>query len=155
MQQKMAQRLAGSKFRIINEQLYTCYSEEAVEMFTKEPSTFDIYHEGFRQQVSQWPTNPVDHFIEYLQKKPASTVVADLGCGEGKIAQKLHDKMTIYSFDLASPNQYVEACDIAHLPISCFIADVVIFSLSLMVTPTRPISTRSFTALRDPADAAR
>ena len=39
------------QFRYINEKLYTCSGEEAVEMFEQKPELFDVYHRGFSNQV--------------------------------------------------------------------------------------------------------
>lgn len=84
--------------------------------------------------MDQWPTNPVDVFIKYLESKDFKTVIADMGCGEAKIAQTLHKKLTIHSFDLAAPNQFIVACDIAHVPLPPATVDICIFCLSLMGT---------------------
>jgi hypothetical protein len=70
------------------------------------------YHEGFRHQVESWPTNPVDVMIDYLQSLPTSTVIADFGCGDAKIAHTL-TKHKVLSFDLVAKNDKVVACDIA------------------------------------------
>eukprot|EP00842_Homolaphlyctis_polyrhiza_P000335 jgi/Hompol1/1301/HPOL_004632-RA len=134
MQESMKRKLAGAKFRWINERLYTTHSDVAVELFKKQPELFQIYHEGFSSQVQDWPTNPVDIFIADLRKKPASTVIADMGCGVAQIAQTLHKKMTVHSFDLVAGNSFITACDIAHVPLSEKSCDVVIFCLSLMGT---------------------
>ncbi|KAJ3417519.1 25S rRNA (adenine645-N1)-methyltransferase [Chytridiales sp. JEL 0842] len=146
MQEKMKKSLAGGRFRMINEKLYTTSSEKAVELFTSEPETFEIYHEGFRAQVESWPLNPVDYYIGNLQKiKPANPplVIADLGCGEGALAQSLMalnppkgepQLYLVHSFDLASPNEYVVACDIKNLPLKNEEVNVAVFSLSLMGT---------------------
>jgi hypothetical protein len=68
------------------------------------------YHEGFRNQVQQWPENPVKIFIDYLKAHPKS-VVGDFGCGEAEIARTVSNK--VYSFDLQAANEYVTVCDIA------------------------------------------
>ncbi|KAI8913830.1 methyltransferase-domain-containing protein [Powellomyces hirtus] len=131
----MQRKLAGSKFRWLNEILYTKNSSEAVQIFGKTPELFDIYHEGFRSQTEAWPTNPVDGFLDYLRKKPAGTAVADMGCGDAKIARTLKaqkKKITVHSFDLVKRCDEVVACDIANVPLKAKSVDVVIFCLSLM-----------------------
>ena len=133
LQEKMQKKLAGSKFRWLNEKLYTCPSQEAISLFQEQPELFDIYHQGFASQVQDWPVNPNDIFIEYLTKKP-DLVVADMGCGEAKLAQALHEKLKIYSFDLVAANPFITACDIAHVPLKNASVDIVIFSLALMGT---------------------
>jgi ribosomal RNA-processing protein 8 len=54
LQLKMASKLSGSRFRWINETLYTAKSEESFQLFSKEPELFSIYHKGFASQVSHY-----------------------------------------------------------------------------------------------------
>lgn len=134
LQSKMQKKLAGSKFRWLNESLYTKESAESYKLFSQDPELFKIYHDGFATQVKEWPLNPVDIFAKYLEGKPKTTVVADMGCGVAQIAKTLHGKMTVHSFDLVAGNEYITACDIAHVPLKKSSVDVVIFALSLMGT---------------------
>ncbi|KAJ3326269.1 25S rRNA (adenine645-N1)-methyltransferase [Boothiomyces sp. JEL0866] len=133
LQEKYQKKLTGSKFRWLNETLYTTTSKNAVELFQKQPELFDIYHEGFSSQVEDWPTNPVDIYIDYLKQKK-DIVVADMGCGEAKLARELHTHLKIHSFDLVARNEFITACDIARVPLKKESVDVVIFCLSLMGT---------------------
>ena len=66
---KMTKQLESSRFRWINEQLYTTTGDEAVAIFSEDPNLFDIYHRGFTNQVKLWPVNPVDKIIEWLKKR--------------------------------------------------------------------------------------
>ncbi|KAJ3262028.1 25S rRNA (adenine645-N1)-methyltransferase [Boothiomyces macroporosus] len=133
LQEKYQKKLTGSKFRWLNETLYTTTSKNAIELFQKQPELFDIYHQGFSSQVEDWPTNPVDIYIDYLRQKE-NIVVADMGCGEAKIARELHQKLKIHSFDLVARNEFITACDISKVPLKKESVDVVIFCLSLMGT---------------------
>ena len=47
-------------------------------MFSKEPSLFETYHQGFRRQTLKWPANPVDVILKLLKKHP-KWQIADLG----------------------------------------------------------------------------
>eukprot|EP00117_Sycon_ciliatum_P036601 scpid43478/ scgid27528/ Ribosomal RNA-processing protein 8 len=132
LQEKLRSKLDSGRFRYVNEQLYTSTSREAVTLFKKEPKLFDIYHDGFASQVSKWPVNPVDGILAWLSKKPSSWTVADLGCGEAKIGRTA--QQTVHSFDLVAANDYVTACDMAHVPLDNNSVDVVVFCLSLMGT---------------------
>ncbi len=132
-QLKIQKKLAGSKFRWINEQLYTTQSEKSFELFQQQPDLFDVYHEGFKSQVEQWPVNPVDVFIQEL-RQVKDKVVCDMGCGEAQIAQTLHKQLKIHSFDLVAGNEFITACDIAKVPLPDESVDFVIFCLSLMGT---------------------
>jgi ribosomal RNA-processing protein 8 len=90
------------------------------------------YHRGFARQVELWPENPVDIFIAQLKELPKTLTVADMGCGDAKIAQNVEQK--VHSFDLAAPNKWVTACDVSKVPLGPKSVDVVIFCLALMGT---------------------
>jgi ribosomal RNA-processing protein 8 len=107
------------------------------------------YHTGFRSQVRSWPTNPVSYYISVLQKYPARTIVADLGCGDAALAKALLPKgVTVLSYDLVSDGRYVieaDVCERVPLPGSeglgdgmpegeGHVVDVVVCALSLMGT---------------------
>ena len=86
-------RLAGSRFRILNEEMYTTTSQNSFDKFSKNPELFEQYHRGFRRQVQFWEENPLDVIVQSLtqtymnKKKPC--VVADFGCGEAQLARDL------------------------------------------------------------------
>ncbi|RLV89461.1 25S rRNA [Spathaspora sp. JA1] len=102
LQQKMMAKLSGSRFRWINEQLYTISSESALDLIKSQPSLFDEYHAGFRSQVSSWPENPVNVFVNQIKTRATTRVVnapgglpglgnkkvviADMGCGEAQLS---------------------------------------------------------------------
>lgn len=69
LHEKMTKQLESSRFRWINEQLYTTTGKEAAVLFSEDPNLFDIYHRGFTNQVRLWPVNPVDKIIEWLKKR--------------------------------------------------------------------------------------
>uniref|UniRef100_A0A7S4EK72 Ribosomal RNA-processing protein 8 n=1 Tax=Pseudo-nitzschia australis TaxID=44445 RepID=A0A7S4EK72_9STRA len=102
IQEAFKARLAGSRFRILNEELYTTTSEKSYHKFKENPELFEQYHEGFRHQVESWPENPVDVMVASLtttynsknnNKKSSAAlkpcVVADFGCGDAKLAKDL------------------------------------------------------------------
>ncbi|CAM4345919.1 unnamed protein product [Lepidochelys kempii] len=64
------ERLQSARFRYINEQLYTSSSQEAAQLFQRDPAAFAIYHRGFARQVGRWPENPVHRIIQYLRGRP-------------------------------------------------------------------------------------
>lgn len=114
LQKKMLAKLSGSRFRWINEQLYTTDSQQALEMMKKQPELFDEYHRGFASQVESWPENPVDLFTRELIYRGISkmvnspgglpgvkengnkVVVADMGCGEAELAVQVDKFMDSY-----------------------------------------------------------
>jgi ribosomal RNA-processing protein 8 len=166
LQASMREKLISARFRHLNETLYTRPSAEAFQLFQDSPEMFTEYHEGFRRQVDVWPENPVDGYIADLKArakvrfpprnrdspitaaqlplpKPHGSktcAVADLGCGDAKLAtalqplsKKLH--LDIRSFDLQTGGSaLVTRADIANLPLPDNSVDVAIFCLALMGT---------------------
>ena len=165
-------RLAGSRFRILNEELYTTTSQNSYNKFKENPELFEQYHEGFRHQVESWPENPVDVIVRsltstYQKKKQTSTigpcVVADFGCGDAQLAKDLltvkrikknggendENIFDVHSFDLVSPNELVTACDMANVPLKNKSVDVCVFCLSLMGTNLADFIREAHRVLKD------
>jgi ribosomal RNA-processing protein 8 len=69
LQKSMAAKLLSSRFRHLNQTLYTTPSTHASHLFTTTPSAYTAYHAGFRSQVAIWPQNPVEGFIADLQAR--------------------------------------------------------------------------------------
>lgn len=130
LQLKFANKLNGSRFRTINERLYTTTGKEALKEFQTNPNNFEIYHVGFREQASTWPDNPLDAIISWIKSSHPSAVIADMGCGDARLSESIPNK--VHSFDLYSPNPRVIACDIAHVPLKKESVDIVVFCLALM-----------------------
>lgn len=160
LQSAMRQKLAGARFRHLNETLYTTPSDKSLALFEANPTFFDEYHEGFRQQVSSWPENPVDSYLEDLKRRGnarwagkeesntmstplprsnGSCYVGDLGCGDAALAKKLAPEtkklnVKISSYDLHGNNALVTKADISDLPVKEGSVNVAIFCLALMGT---------------------
>ncbi|CAN8012320.1 unnamed protein product [Ixodes pacificus] len=67
VRERALKRLQAARFRLLNEELYTSQSADAVRSFEEDPKAFQVYHEGFERQVSKWPVNPVDVIIDSLR----------------------------------------------------------------------------------------
>jgi ribosomal RNA-processing protein 8 len=130
--EKAKKKLQGSRFRYINEYLYTVKGEEAFKLFRQDPTLFKIYHNGFRSQMEKWPVNPVTLFIEQLKIISSPMVIADLGCGEAQVAASVVDKHRVYSFDLVALHEGIIDCDMTHVPLESCSVDIALFCLSLM-----------------------
>lgn len=48
LQEKFQKKLEGARFRSINESLYTTNGSESFLEFQKNPTMFELYHQGFR-----------------------------------------------------------------------------------------------------------
>ncbi|KAI3452484.1 hypothetical protein Pfo_030236 [Paulownia fortunei] len=129
---KMKARLSGGYFRMINEKLYTCTGDEALNYFKEDPALFNVYHSGYQEQMSRWPEQPNDIIIKWIKDHNPSLIVADFGCGDARIARSVKNK--VYSFDLVSNDASVIACDMSRTPLVSSSVDVAVFCLSLMGT---------------------
>ncbi|CAG9529853.1 unnamed protein product [Cercopithifilaria johnstoni] len=129
------EEMDSSLFRYINEQLYTMSGAEAMELFQKDPQAFELYHKGYQKQAKKWPCNPVHIIIQWIKSlKHDGLVIADLGCGNATIAEKLSHIATVHSFDLVAVNDRITACDMSTVPLNNESVDIVVFCLSLMGT---------------------
>ncbi|PFH34867.1 methyltransferase domain-containing protein [Besnoitia besnoiti] len=127
----LLQKLQGSRFRSLNQCLYTSTGQQALAAFTKDPSLFHAYHEGYRVQVAQWPSNPLDYIKTWVRTLPPSWRIADLGCGEAELSRVFPER-NILSFDLVAARPEVIACNVAHLPLEAATLHAAVFCLSLM-----------------------
>lgn len=133
LQQRFQKKLESGKFRMLNETMYTTTGAESHKLMKQNPQLFHLYHAAYSEQVKRWPKNPLDDIINYLKKEKASLRIADLGCGEARLAKEVPQKQ-VKSFDLVAENSDVIECDIAHVPLPDSNVDVAVFCLSLMGT---------------------
>ncbi|EIE25221.1 hypothetical protein COCSUDRAFT_13779 [Coccomyxa subellipsoidea C-169] len=129
---QMRAKLSGGRFRWLNEQLYTCPGDEALELMQEQPHLFKQYHEGFQQQTTKWPVQPVEVAARYLRGHGKNTIVADFGCGDAQLAAQARQK--VHSLDLVSTTPGVIACNMAHTPLETASVDIAVFCLALMGT---------------------
>lgn len=132
LQQKFAKKLEGARFRVINEKLYKTSGTDAFKDFQSDPSQFDIYHVGFREQAAQWPYNPLDGIINWIKNHHQKAIIADVGCGDARLASSVKNK--VHSFDLVSKSKNVIACDMANLPLPDESVNIAVYCLALMGT---------------------
>ncbi|KAI9774652.1 MAG: 25S rRNA (adenine645-N1)-methyltransferase [Geoglossum simile] len=74
-----------------------------------------------------------------LPRTDGICTVADLGCGDAKLAQAMEHvkkqlRVKVLSYDLHSSSRFITCSDIAHLPLKDESVDVAIFCLALMGT---------------------
>lgn len=159
LQKSFLARLSGSRFRELNEELYTTTSQNAFQRFSSKPELYDQYHEGFRTQVEQWPINPVNLIVKWLScnfQKHGECFVADFGCGDAELAKKLLSvthkgkcPFQIHSFDLVASCDLVTACDMSNVPLQEKTIDVAVFCLSLMGTNLADFLREAHRVLKD------
>ena len=132
--------LDSSRFRLLNEMLYTQSSEESQKYFSGNNEAYKIYHEGFSQQTARWSHEPVKIVAEYIKSHRDNLgggELLDLGCGTGQLEILLKDTgiyKAIHSYDLVQTSPHVQICDIKNVPRPDHSASTVVFCLSLMGT---------------------
>lgn len=68
LRDRMMAQLRASRFRFINEILYTNDSSQSKHYFKTDPDSFTAYHAGYKMQLGQWPMNPLDVIISSIKK---------------------------------------------------------------------------------------
>lgn len=68
LRERMMAQLSASRFRYINETMYNSDSSESKQYFKEDPDAFKAYHDGYKQQIEQWPVNPLDVIIPSIKK---------------------------------------------------------------------------------------
>jgi ribosomal RNA-processing protein 8 len=132
LKDKLVDKLKGSRFRYLNELMYSSKGSDAVKLFKEDPAAFTAYHEGYRHQISKWPMNPLQRIIKSFKKLPKNHVVADFGCGDAMLSKSIPN--TVHSLDLVAVEDGVIECDMAKTPLDSNSVDVVVYCLSLMGT---------------------
>ncbi|KAF2905259.1 hypothetical protein ILUMI_00910 [Ignelater luminosus] len=146
LRERMLEKLKAARFRYLNEQMYTTSGGDAKQYFENDPDAYEAYHDGYRQQVAQWPINPLDVVIEKIKKLPKTHIIADFGCGEAKLAKSVLQK--VHSFDLVAVNSSVIPCDMTHVPLEDGSINVAVFCLSLMGTNLRDYLLEAYRVLK-------
>ena len=54
----VSEKLEASRFRYLNEQLYTSTGADAEKLFAEDPEAFQAYHRGYRIQVGMSKRDP-------------------------------------------------------------------------------------------------
>ena len=57
------EKLQSSRFRYLNELLYTQPGAQSRKMFTNDNEAFRVYHEGYRKQMDKWPQDPLQYMV--------------------------------------------------------------------------------------------
>lgn len=109
VQDKLRAQLAGGKFRMLNETLYTTSGDEAHRLMKEDGAFDDVslrmseyplksrwltdgaqYHIGFRSQAATWPVHPLALIAQSLLSTLApNSLIADFGCGDAALARSL------------------------------------------------------------------
>jgi superfamily II DNA or RNA helicase len=96
------------------------------------PAEWRRYHDLYTEARRKWETVPAYEFAKWLNDGRRPCVVADLGCGEMLLADRVTSGHTILPFDHVAFDDRVTVCDIAAVPLDDASVDIAILSLALM-----------------------
>jgi Hypothetical methyltransferase/Probable Zinc-ribbon domain len=96
------------------------------------PSEWHEYHAMYARARESWEVIPAHVFARWLDEHKRSRHVADLGCGEMLLADKVTGPHEVFGFDHVAIDARVTACDIADLPVDDASMDIAVLSLALM-----------------------
>ena len=121
-------------FSMMNNRWNSTASSKLHARLHDDPTEWANYHTLYRESRKDWVVVPFERIGEWIMQLPKNRIVADFGCGEDILGQRLRKKgYTVHSFDHVSISDDVIACDIGDgVPLSENDIDVAIFSLSLM-----------------------
>jgi ribosomal RNA-processing protein 8 len=132
--EKSRSRLAFSRFRSMNEFLYTHTTGEAVNFMDEQ--CFQMYHAAYSEIADKWPIRPIDHICNRMRSlfknRGKGKVFADMGCGSKPLIADAFPNATVHSYDLISKDDRITQADVTNVPLGDGVCDCVVFSLSLM-----------------------
>ncbi|MFB8008317.1 zinc-ribbon domain-containing protein [Nocardia sp. NPDC056000] len=96
------------------------------------PAEWRRYHSLYAEARRRWETVPAYEFAKWLNDGRRPCIVADLGCGEMLLADRVTSGHTILPFDHVAYDHRVTVCDIAAVPLDDASVDIAILSLALM-----------------------
>jgi|GEM_PF-134804 len=104
------------------------------ERLNQDSTEWANYHTLYRQARAAWVVVPFERIGNWICQLPKNRVVADFGCGEDLLGQRLRVAgYQVHSFDHVAISDDVVRCDIGEgVPLDDVEIDVAVFSLSLM-----------------------
>ena len=126
-----------AEFSRLNNRWSVARSSSTQERLAHNADEWHRYHELYRQARETWGVIPAHVFAEWLAGRSDGRTVADLGCGEMLLADRLDaiapgHNHSILGFDHVAVDDRVTACDIAQLDLADRSVDIAVLSLALM-----------------------
>jgi superfamily II DNA or RNA helicase len=131
-------------FSEINKEWSIQHSSTTHKKLTEHPEDWFYYHTLYSQKRKEWPEIPYEEIAKKIVRD--EFVVADLGCGENLLKEKLSNK--VLSFDHVAIDDSVTACDISNIPLGNELVDVAVLSLAMMGSNSRSYISEAFRILR-------
>jgi ribosomal RNA-processing protein 8 len=105
------------------------------------PNQKKLFRDKGKQKDPETPAANLDRSVVALPRTKGTCIIADLGCGDARLAQILKDSgdgaklgLRVHSYDLAAPSPLITKADISNIPTPDGSVDVAIFCLALMGT---------------------
>lgn len=126
-------------------QQVSVWPENPVDKFNGEIRTRGKVRAPKKDKNGQFPRKkPIlsqGELLEALPRTHGTCIIADLGCGDARLAETLQKSgdstqlnLRLHSFDLHSPSPLVTQADVSNLPLQDGSVDIAIFCLALMGT---------------------
>ena len=98
----------------------------------EDPTEWKRYHSLYRAARKDWTTVPAFVFANWLKSRSDRRRVADLGCGEMLLADRVGERHEILAFDHVAFDDRVTVCDISEVPLDDATVNIAVLSLALM-----------------------
>lgn len=120
-------------FSRLNSRWNNAHSSATHDRLSQNPEEWCFYHTRLLEQENAWQVVPREECVKHLRENlPRGSIVADFGCGQGKLAEGLIDFHVVHSFDHVAIRPGIVACDMTNTPLDAGSIDAAVFSLSLM-----------------------
>ena len=123
---------SASEFSRMSTRWNVAYTGTTHERLQADRSEWDEYHALYREARKDWSIVPAYEIAERINVHNRGKVIADLGCGEKLLSEKLDAHHTVSSFDHVAFDDTVTACDITNLPVEDGSFDIAVMSLAVM-----------------------
>jgi hypothetical protein len=123
---------AMTEFSRLNNTWGNSYTRTNHERLQADRSQWEEYHSLYRDARESWLVVPAYEIADRINVHTRGKAIADLGCGEKLLSEKLDAHHVVSSFDHVAFDDTVTACDITDLPVEDGSFDIAVMSLAIM-----------------------
>jgi ubiquinone/menaquinone biosynthesis C-methylase UbiE len=126
-----------SEISVLHQRYKSLSSQNLNKEFNEQPELWHKYHEISEENEMSFPEEdiPRNRIIQELNKigVKRTKMVVDMGCGKAQVAQHFQNdkRFKFINYDHISSNEFVEICDISHLPLEDESVEICILSLAM------------------------
>ena len=126
-----------TEISVLHQRYKSLSSQNLNKEFNEKPELWHTYHEISEENEESFPEEeiPRNRIIQELDKigVKRTKLVVDMGCGKAQVAQHFQNdkRFKFINYDHISSNEFVESCDISHLPFEDEYVEICILSLAM------------------------